>query len=130
MPIQYHPDLGEALWCEYEGLAPEMVKRRLAVVLTPKACQRVRIATVVPISATRPEVIRPWHVRLSRDPLPQGGSGEVWAKCDMVNVVSFARLSNYHSRWNGRREYRKLRVPMDDLLRIRGGVLSSLGHPW
>ncbi|MUV12908.1 type II toxin-antitoxin system PemK/MazF family toxin [Noviluteimonas gilva] len=130
MPIQYHPDLGEALWCEYEGLAPEMIKRRLAVVLTPKACQRARIATVVPVSTTPPEVIRPWHVRLSQDPLPHGGSSDVWAKCDMVNVVSFARLSNYHRRWNGRREYRKLRVSLEDLRRIRGGVLSSLGHPW
>jgi mRNA interferase MazF len=130
MSIQYHPQLGEALWCEYDGLAPEMIKRRLAVVLTPKACHRSRIATVVPVSTTPPDVIRPWHVCLSRDPLPQGGAADVWVKCDMVNVVSFARLSNYHYRWNGRREYRKLHVSIDDLRRIREGVLASFGHPW
>ena len=130
MTIQYHPDLGEALWCEYEGLSPEMMKRRLAVVVTPKACQRLWLATVAPISTTPPEIIRPWHVRLTRDPLPGGTKGEVWVKCDMVNAVSFARLSNYHGRWNGRREYRKLRVSIDELRAIRQGVISALGHPW
>lgn len=130
MSIQYHPDLGEALWCEYDGLAPEMIKRRLAIVLTPKACQRLRITTVVPISTTPPDIVRPWHVRLGRDPLPNAKPGTVWVKCDMISVVSFARLSGYHTRWNGRREYRKLRVTPAEIRAIRDGVLSALGHPW
>ena len=112
---QYHPDLGEALWCDYAGVSPEMVKRRLAVVVVPKACQRMHLTTVVPISATPPVVVRPWHVRLQRDPYPNGTAAELWVKCDMLNVVSFERLSGYHTRWNGRREYRKLRVSMDEL---------------
>src|SRR3546814_4893943 len=80
MGISYHPDLGEALWCDYTGIKPEMVKRRLAVVVTPRACQRAGLATVIPISCTPPEVTRPWHVKLSRDPYPKGNKEEVWAK--------------------------------------------------
>src|SRR3546814_44721 len=127
MGISYHPDLGEALWCDYTGIKPEMVKRRLAVVLTPRACQRAGLATVIPISCTPPEVTRPWHVKLSRDPYPKGNKEEVCAKCDMLNVVSFERLSGYHIRWNGKRKYLKMRVSMDELMQIRSGVLASLG---
>ena len=130
MGIQYHPDLGEALWCDYAGVSPEMIKRRLVVIIVPKACQRMPLTTVVPISATPPVVVRPWHVRLQRDPYPNGTSAELWVKCDMLNVVSFERLSGYHTRWNGRREYRKMRVSMDELRAIRQGVLNALGHPW
>jgi uncharacterized protein YifN (PemK superfamily) len=127
MAIPYHPDLGEALWCDYSGIKPEMVKRRLAVVLTPRSCQRIGLATVIPISCTPPDIVRPWHVRLSRDPYPKGDKSEVWAKCDMVNVVSFERLSGYHVRWNGRRKYLKMRVSLEEFTQIRTGLLASLG---
>lgn len=126
MTIQYHPDLGEALWCDYTGIEPEMCKRRIAVVLTPKAAQRYRLVTVVPISATPPDEVKPWHVRLARDPYPKGAASELWVKCDMVNVVSFDRLHGYHVRWNGRREYRKMRVSLSELIAIREGVLKAL----
>ncbi len=127
MGIQYHPDLGEALWCDYTGLEPEMVKRRLAVVVVPKSSQRPRLTTVIPISTTPPEAVRPWHVLLERDPYPQGTKGEVWAKCDMLNVVSFDRLWGYHYRWNGARKYQKMQVSLTDLKAIRKGILASLG---
>ena len=127
MAISYHPELGEALWCDYSGVQPEMIKRRLAVVLTPRSCQRAGLTTVIPISCTPPRIPRPWHVKLSKDPYPKGDKEEVWAKCDMINVVSFERLSGYHIRWNGRRQYLKMRVSMEELVRIRKGVLASLG---
>lgn len=126
MTIDFHPALGEALWCDYDGIAPEMVKRRLAVVVTPKACQRHRLVTVVPISASPPTLPRPWHVRLARDPLP-GSLTEVWVKCDMVNVVSFDRLHGAYRRWNGRREHRPMRVSDAELVAIRAGILHSFG---
>lgn len=125
--IQYHPSIGEALWCDFSGQEPEMVKRRLVVVIVPKACQRPQLTTVVPISATRPEVVRPWHVKLDRDPYPEGTKTELWAKCDMISVVCFDRLSGYHRRWAGRREYRKMQVSMNELTAIRNGVLAALG---
>lgn len=131
MGIQYHPGLGEALWCDYTGIEPEMCKRRLVVVLTPKAAQRYKLVTVVPISATCPEELRPWHVRLSRDPYPQGTAPALWVKCDMVSTVSFDRLSGYHYRWEGKRKYMKMQVAAQELVAIREGVLHALGlHGW
>lgn len=131
MGIDYHPNLGETLWCDYSGVEPEMCKRRLAVVVVPRALQRKRLVTVVPISTTPPEIIRSWHVRLGRDPYPKGRKGaEIWAKCDMLNVVSFDRLGGYYTRWNGKRRHQKMQVSMDDLQAIRQGVLNALGHPW
>jgi uncharacterized protein YifN (PemK superfamily) len=127
MGIQYHPSIGEALWCDFSGKEPEMVKRRLVVVIVPKSCQRPRLTTVVPISSTRPEIIRPWHVKLDRDPYPEGNKPEVWVKCDMINVVCWDRLSGYHRRWNGARKYMTLRVSMDELNAIKAGVLAALG---
>ena len=127
MAIAFHPSLGEALWCDYDGMPPEMVKRRLAVVVSPKQCQRHRLVTVVPISATPPQVVRPWHVRLQRDPLPRGAKPEVWVKCDMVNVVSFDRLHGHYTRWNGRRQFQSLQVSNEELAAIRCGILRAFG---
>jgi mRNA interferase MazF len=125
--IEYHPALGEALWCDYTGIEPEMIKRRLVVVVTPKPSQRHKLTTVVPISATSPTTVLPWHVRLNRDPFPQGDKEELWVKCDMINVVCFGRLSGYHYRWNGARKYRTMSVSLDELRSIRRGILASLG---
>lgn len=127
MGIQYHPSIGEALWCDYSGIEPEMVKRRLVVVVTPKASQRPKLTTVVPISSTAPEIVRPWHVKLDRDPYPKGNAAELWVKCDMLNVVCFDRLSGYHYRWAGKRKYQTMKVSADELRKIRDAILSSLG---
>lgn len=127
MTIRYHPELGEALWCDYSGIEPEMVKRRLVVVVVPRLSQRYNLTTVLPVSATSPALIKPWHVRLAKDPYPKGDKAELWVKCDMLNVVCFERLSGYHTRWNGRRHYRKMKVSLDELRGIRRGIASSLG---
>lgn len=127
MGISYHPAIGEALWCDYAGIEPEMVKHRLVVVIVPKASQRYNLTTVVPISATAPPELKPWHVKLGRDPYPKGTAKELWAKCDMINVVCFERLSGYHYRWNGARKYQTMKVSAEELVAIRRGVLHSLG---
>ena len=127
MAIQYHPTLGEALWCDYTGIEPEMVKRRLVVIILPRASQRPHLTTVVPISATPPHGLQPWHVQLDRDPYPFGTAPRLWVKCDMINVVCFDRLSGHHVRWNGKRQYRKMSVSAAELRKIRAGVVASLG---
>lgn len=129
MAITYHPALGEALWCDYSGIEPEMLKRRLVIVVVPKICQRKDLTTVVPISATAPLILRPWHVELARDPYPEGTATRLWVKCDMINVVSFSRLSGYYTRWNGQRKYRKMSVDGADIQRVRHAILESLGMP-
>jgi mRNA interferase MazF len=126
MGIQYHPRVGEALYCVYDGIEPEMVKKRLVVVVSPKAAQRHRLVTVVPISTTPPEVEKPWHVKLSRDPIPESKT-EVWVKCDMINVVCFDRLWGRYSRWGGKRRYSNMFVSQDDLRAIRKGMAAALG---
>ncbi len=127
MGITYHPDLGEALWCDYSGIDPEMCKRRIAAVIVPKASQRHRLTTVVPISASPPPIVQPRHVKLDRDPYPMGTAPELWAKCDMLSVVSFDRLMGHHIRWRGKRQYQKMQVSMTELIAIREGVLKALG---
>ena len=71
--------------------------------------------------------MKPWQVRLDRDPYPLGTTPEVWAKCDMVGVVCFDRLSGFYTRWNGKRQYRRMAVSATELRRIREGILASLG---
>jgi mRNA interferase MazF len=127
MAITYHPTIGEALWCDYSGIEPEMVKRRLVIVITPKTSQRFNLTTVVPISATEPTEAKPWHVRLQRDPWPKGNKADLWVECDVINVVCFHRLSGYHYRWNGARKYVKMHVSLAELGAIRAGVLAALG---
>lgn len=127
MAITYHPAIGEALWCDYSGIEPEMVKRRLVVVVAPRASQRFNLTTVVPISASPPNEAKPWHVKLQRDPWPKGDKADLWVKCDMINVVCFHRLSGYHFRWNGARKYAKMQVSLMELRAIRQGVSLALG---
>ena len=104
-----------------------MMKRRLVVVLSPKSAQRHRLVTVVPISATEPEEMKSWHVKLERDPYPKGTAPDLWVKCDMINVVSFDRLSGYHYRWGGKRVYQKMKVSLRELIAVREAVLKGLG---
>lgn len=126
MSISYNPQVGESLWCDFGGIEPEMVKRRLVVVISPKSIARWNLATVVPISTTAPPNIKAWHYQMERDPLP-GSSKVVWAKCDMVSVVCFERLGGYYRRWNGKREYKTLMASMNDVIGIRKGLLAGLG---
>ena len=97
MGLPYHPKVGEVLWCDYKNLVPpEMEKKRLAIVISPKFINRTDLCTVVPISTTAPKVAQNYHHRLEADPLPTSPEGTVaWAKCDMVMTVSFGRLSGW-----------------------------------
>lgn len=130
MPIQFHPKMGEVLYCDFSGLMyDEMSKRRWVVVVSPKYAQSQRACKVVPLSTTAPPVIRDHHCILERDPYPEGTPGaKVWAKCDMLTCVSFDRLTGY---WNGKtagkRNYEKLFVTPADLNAIRKCLLYALG---
>jgi mRNA interferase MazF len=93
-PLPYHPKQGEVLRCDYSGLVPpEMDKVRWVVCVSPKFVNRPNLCTVVPLSTTPPEVAQNYHVLLDKDPYPEGGGLPVWAKCDMVMTVSFAKLA-------------------------------------
>lgn len=130
--LPYYPNPGEVLRCDYSRLVPpEMDKVRFAVVLSPRLRHRKDLCTVVPISTTAPAYPQPFHVKLDKDPYPEGDpAAEVWVKCDMLMTVSFARLSAY---WRGKhpqtgkRNYVTLRISAAELRRVRGGVLNAIG---
>jgi uncharacterized protein YifN (PemK superfamily) len=131
-PLPYHPNPGEVLRCDYAGLVPpEMDKIRFVVVVSPRLRHRKELCTVIPLSTTSPDHPQPFHVQLDNDPYPQSPPGTlVWAKCDMLMTVSYARLSAY---WSGRhpqsgkRNYVTLRVSPNELRAIRVGMLHATG---
>lgn len=134
-PLPFHPKIGEVLRCDYRDLIdPEMSKVRLVVVVSPKFLDRPNLCTVVPLSTTPPRVPVGYHVQLDRDPHPESLPGTiVWAKCDMVMTVSFARLSAiWHGKINDKRNYVTISVSQKELGDIRRAVLFSLGlaHLW
>lgn len=129
-PLPYHPRQGEVLWCDYAGfIKPEMVKKRLVVVVSPKFLGRRDLCTVVPLSTTAPDSIESYHHRLERSPLPTDPAEViVWAKCDMLATVCFARLSGWwDGKTNGKRQYRNIYISDVDLAAIRRCMLFALG---
>ena len=92
MAINFHPRAGMVLMCDFSGsVPPEINKIRPVVVVTPAHVRRGELATVVPLSTAPPRPIYAYHHRLISASYP-GAAGEVWAKCDLVTSVSYARL--------------------------------------
>ena len=71
-----------------------MVKRRLAVILSPELPGRSRLCSIVLLSTARPNPSRSYHHRLELDPpLPAPYDNPVmWVKGDIVLTVAFHRL--------------------------------------
>lgn len=112
------------LICDFHGaVAPEISKVRPVVVISPNHPRRAGLVTVVPLSATRPSPVRDFHHRLSQSPFP-GRATEVWAKCDLVTSVAFARLDRVRV---GRGEYLVGHIDDEELLRIRLAAALSFG---
>jgi uncharacterized protein YifN (PemK superfamily) len=89
------------------------------------------LATVVPLSTTPPEVIRPWHHKLDARSLPERlCEEETWAKCDLLNTVAFRRLDRVcrgKNRCTGQRIYVTHSVTPEDFMAIRKAILHVLG---
>lgn len=132
MPLQYHPKAGAVLVCDFSRgfVSPEMVKRRPVIVVSPPISVRQGLCTVVPISTEVPRLRMPYHVELSALTLPAPfDAGPNWAKCDMLYAVAFERLDLFRTRSaeDSKRRYVEVHLAAADLLRIRKGVLCSLG---
>jgi uncharacterized protein YifN (PemK superfamily) len=92
MSINFHPKAGMVLMCDFSGnVPPEINKTRPVVVVTPAHVRRRELSTVVPLSTKPPRFVLPYHHRLTSLPFP-GAAQEAWAKCDLVQSVSHARL--------------------------------------
>jgi mRNA interferase MazF len=134
MAIKFPEGPGTVLVCDYDlgGFkAPEMVKKRPAIVISPRLPHRDGLCTVVPISGEPGDHETDYVVRLQFDPeLPYPFTYAVaYAKCDMLATVSFSRLNLFHTARDqyGKRKYVRPKVSAYDLQRVRKGVLCALG---
>ena len=66
LAIQYHPKRGTIVAANFDQgfRKPEMVKRRLCVVLSPPIRNRAGLCTVVPLSTTAPDPVMAYHYEL------------------------------------------------------------------
>lgn len=135
MGIRYDVPPGTVLLCDYSmgGFKePEMIKKRPAVVISPRLRHRNGLCTVVPLGSRPPHRDVPYQCRITlprRLPAPWDEFEAVWAKADMLSTVGFKRLDLFRTARDqtGKRKYIRPRVPIDDLRRIRVCVLSALG---
>lgn len=132
MTIQFNPEQGTILVCDFHGfVTPEMVKRRPVVVVSPRLRNRENLCTVVPLSTTPPREVSAYHFKLHVAPLlPAPYNADFhWVKADMVYTVSFDRLSLLFDGkdGSGKRIYDVRVIDKSDLLKIQSCVLHGLG---
>jgi mRNA interferase MazF len=133
MAIQVAVGPGTILLCDYSlggFLEPEMVKRRPAIVLSPRLPFRDGLCSVVPLSSSPPSRLVDYVVQLTLPTLPAPFEEPVcWAKCDMVATVGFKRLDLFRTGRDqlGKRKYIHPVLAAEDLERVRQGVLAALG---
>lgn len=121
MTLPYYPRRGEVLICDFSTgfQAPEMVKKRPVVVVSTKASHARQLCTVVPFSTTVPYPVRSWHHPLPHVKVPGlVASGPMWAKCDMLATVSFARLNKPYTKTRHGRHFCELLLVDQDMLAI------------
>ena len=129
MALRFQPKPRSVVFCNFAGfIEPEIIKRRPVVVLTVHK-RNSRLVTVVPLSTTAPDPVEAHHYRLKQNPLPGTADKVVWAKCDMVAVVSIERLDLVHTGRgpDGKRRYLSLQIGPEQFESIRHGVASALG---
>ncbi|WP_082445900.1 type II toxin-antitoxin system PemK/MazF family toxin [Sphingomonas sp. Leaf20] len=131
MPLPYHPRPGTIVICDYTTgfRAPEMIKRRLAVTISPKLKRRDALVTIVPLSMSVPAPVEAWHVEVPNDIPDPWGPGPRWAKCDMVATVGYARLNLPHSKHHvtGVRQYHQIELDKAQVEQLRRAVSAAIG---
>ena len=126
MSLTFHPAPGTIVICDFSTgfAAPEMIKVRPVVIVSPRFRRRADLCTVVPLSTTAPSPAEPYHHLLSVGAYPPAGEKPVWVKCDMLATVALARLDRVKV---GRREFATFTMPAADMLAIQRGILCALG---
>lgn len=132
MPIREHPPIGSILLCDFDRgfVAPEMVKRRPVIVISPKIRGRVGLCTVVALSTTEPDPKMPYHTQIDLHPFlpePMKSMG-LWVKGDMVNTVGFHRLNFIKTgNINGKRQYYYSMLKAEQIKLVQECVLKAIG---
>ncbi len=131
MSLPYHPEIGTIVICDFNGVPPEMTKRRPAVIISPRLRNRDNLCTVVPLSTTSPRKIMPYHYKLyTSPPLPTPYEALFhWVKADMLATVSLKRLRlPFRKKQNDmKREYDVRVVEQSDLIKIHQCILHAIG---
>lgn len=128
MPLNFHPSPGTIAICDYSTgfIAPEMVKARPVVVLSPRR-RSSQLVTVVPLSSTEPMPVEPWHVLLPPTAYPPA-RGPMWVKADMIATVALTRLDRVKVKLpSGARSYQTFQVDAACLAAIRVAAKAALG---
>jgi uncharacterized protein YifN (PemK superfamily) len=135
LAITYHPGRGTVLCANFDRgfKVPEMVKRRLVVVMSPPIEARHGLCTIIPLSRSAPERVQPYHYRF-RIPFQmpaKWGNDDRWAKCDMVCAVGFHRLDLVRLGKDraGARRYQLNTLSDMHLRNISNCMLASFGLP-
>ncbi|MBO9432582.1 type II toxin-antitoxin system PemK/MazF family toxin [Ruegeria sp. R13_0] len=133
MSITRHPKRGTIVSADFDKgfKSPEMVKKRLCVVISPPIKARVGLCTVVPLSTTEPNPVMPYHYELAipfQLP-PRWGHKSRWVKGDMVCAVGWHRLDllMLGKDRTGKRQYQLNTLSSVHLENISNCVLRSLG---
>lgn len=133
MPLSFHPQQGMVLICDFTTgfKAPEMVKRRPVVVVSPRPRRNTQLCIVVPLSTTSPSPVESHHHCLAPASLPGSlATRQTWAKCDMLVTVSLDRLDRVkmgRDKATGKRLYASGVVTSDDFRAIQQAILAALG---
>jgi mRNA interferase MazF len=132
MTVVAHPAPGTIVRVDLtEGFrAPEIGKRRPAVVLSPPIPGRSLICTIVPLSTSEPRIKLAHHMQLVFDPrLPEPYSKEkMWLKGDIVLTVAFHRLRLLFSKWDGGQRVYDVRVLEPAVMKsVRACVRAGVG---
>jgi mRNA interferase MazF len=130
--IQFHPKPGTVVICDFNTgfVAPEMVKRRPCIVVSPQITHRQGLCTVVPISTGRPRIQMPYHVELPGLKLPPPwDEGPNWVKADMIYALAWSRIDLIRKGRNeqGKRIYDRDTLSPEDFMRVRKAILCGLG---
>jgi len=88
------PVPGMVLMCDFDGyVAPEMIKNRHVIVISPKTINALGTMVVVPVSSIEPKPVAKYHVHFAANSYACFTPGEQhWAKCNMIAHVRYDRL--------------------------------------
>ncbi len=133
MSIRYPPAPGTLVLCNYDTgfRPPEMIKRRPALIVSPRLPSRDGLCAVVPLSTTAPNKVMAYHccIELETALPPPWTATTVWAKGDMIATVGLNRLDLFRTGRDqyGNRKYLQPKLTPEQFLGVRAAILHGLG---
>jgi uncharacterized protein YifN (PemK superfamily) len=135
MALFHPPRVGAVILCMFpdELAAPEMIKTRPVVVVSPRITGRHDLATIVPLSTKEPAPFLSHHCEIPIRLMPKSLQSEatrVWAKCDMLYTFSLERFDRFKAgrdRATGKRLYEVGQLELVQIIEIRRCIAAGLG---